>query len=212
MPSPARCSARRAGTGCSSRSHSGPSQRMTSPMRFGVWRQHQAGEADIIARMPCPGTRRLLRQIHHGSGPSFGAKRPALAGLHIDEIEVAPCPARRAGRRADAAQIIHHRVIARQDEMIAVVDRLSEHADRNRSGSARPPAARLRSARRARLSRPARPRRRARRGPRRRHGTSFRSSDSPLRSTIISELRLRQADARARRRPALRLHRRRIAA
>ncbi len=72
-----------------------------------------------------PGTRRLLSKIHHGR-PSLIRKRPALAGRQVDERKFR-CG--RTGERDGAADRLHkvqHRMVARQHQMVAVVDR---HAD-----------------------------------------------------------------------------------
>ena len=101
-----------------------------------------------------PGTRRASRErptraaaLHWAAASS--ARRCAD---RRNRIRACAGPAS-ASLRADARQIVMHRVIARQHQMIAIVDHLVRAPDRNRSGSARPPAARLRSASTVRAAR-----------------------------------------------------------
>ena len=73
-----------------------------------------------------PGTRRSPRQNPPGQRPAVGPQTPALACPKVHEVE------QRFGRPGhlvlgpDGAQVVPHGAIARQHEMVAVVDHLAE--------------------------------------------------------------------------------------
>ena len=68
-----------------------------------------------------PGLRMIVAAVVRPQGP-------ATAELKVDKVELGPVGALHSSFRADVAQVAIDRCVARQDEMVAVVDRHVEHA------------------------------------------------------------------------------------
>ncbi len=83
------------------------------------------------------GTRRLGIKIHQGSGPSFGRKRQRSPVARSTKAKSAMLRPDEFGFGADLAQKGLRRVIARQEQMIAIVD---HHAERRVEIGAATPA------------------------------------------------------------------------
>ena len=100
---------------------------MTSPMRLSA--RARAGRPARDSRGPvCPARGAPAeKRSTRAAAPSFGAmvqRSPVATSTKSKRALSGPAS---ASLRADAAQIGHHRVIARQHQMVAVVDGLSQH-------------------------------------------------------------------------------------
>ena len=163
---PARCSARPAGRAASAAPTAGPCTDSTSPMRLVAAGAQQLGAAPDNRRRWCRARGALARTTHQGSGPSLGLIVQRSPVFEIDEGELGAGRARPGDPpRRCAPDSRCTALIARQHQVIAIVDhpaeagieigaaaaaRLPRRFEQRRPGRRAPPA-------RVAADRPARP-------------------------------------------------------
>ncbi len=109
----------------SSRSHNGPLVGSTSPIVCPGSRAQQLAEREIVGRRR-PRHAARLREQPPRQRPGIGVQHPARAVAHVDIGEARLVRSDEPVARADRREIGVDRAIARQHEMIAVVDRQPE--------------------------------------------------------------------------------------
>ena len=107
--------------GPQSRSYSGPSHLIASPTVAPCPFMNTPSGAKYSLRPVC-GTRFLRSNSHQGIRPLAKIEPPALAALQIREIEDRAAWVMQRPARSDPVEIVERLAVARQEEMVAVVD------------------------------------------------------------------------------------------
>ena len=84
--------------------------------------QEHAERREIFAQAPCPGTRFFRSNSHHGSRPSLRSSRQRSPLPRSAKSKTARAGIAQRRARADPVEIVERRAVARQQEMVAVVD------------------------------------------------------------------------------------------